>query len=274
MTAPDTVVCAGCRRQLPRADATLMPSDIEAPTPAPVWQCPECRGLYWVTRRVGRTFEPVGTPAFEAFGAMLAWWDALADRDGADMQLSWTPLGADMLAAGDPVVLASTDLERDGISREGRVRLANALPPAELLWPVWWHPQEPLTWWLWDEVPFLVGISERHGPRVQLREVWSRATDYGDPGDPDMYGAGPHRASATVAAAWWFAMLQPIHLARVALLRAGADGAGRVRLSARDRATLATPATVSDPGFADALRARADVSRRILVALGWPLPPE
>ncbi|MFM9106696.1 MAG: hypothetical protein ACKOWF_08355 [Chloroflexota bacterium] len=253
------------------ADGTAPERD--APGADGVHQCRDCRGAYWVYRYAPPPADVVSGPMPRALDAMLAWWDALPDRGDARMSLEWQAVGDHGDPAGDPVLIAASELHRDGLTREGRIRLATALPPPELLWPVWWHPREPVTWVLWDEVRYARSVSERRGPRLATMEVTTAATDYGNAGDPAMYGPGPRRASAAVACAWWAAMLTPIHLARVALIRSGPAGAAAVRLSARDRADLDAPATVADPRFAQVLGRRAAVSRRILAALGLPAPP-
>ena len=262
---PDLAPCEVCRRSIATREA--QPAGLDGARP--VWQCPECRGRYAVMREDADGWQTVAG-AVSGHAAMIEWWAALADRGGAAVALVWDPEGED----ADPVTIAATDQPGDRLTREGRARLALALPPDELLWPLWWHPLEPVTWALWDETPSPVGISERRGPRVVMREAWTRATDYGAADDPGMYGPPPHRASPETACAWWASMLAPIHLARVALLRAGPDGAAHVRVSARDRAALTAAATLDDPGFPNMLRAKADASRRMAAALGWHMPPE
>ena len=70
-------------------------------------------------------------------------------------------------------------------------------------------------------------------------------------------------------------VLQPIHLARVALLQARADGATGVPIDPRDRPSL----TVDPPGldatlFMPTIPGCADFARRMLDALGWPVPSD
>lgn len=266
-------LCEGCRRPLLDAATNRAPLWADEPDGPYVHQCRDCRGLYGVFEGNAADAPQLVRMTSSATAAMALWWRALAGTALA-VQLHWQAAGRDGQPEPPGVLVAATSLPGDRLSKAGRVMMARALPPDELLWPITWHPAEPVSWVLWDETPATVSMSERHGPRVVMREVWTRATDYGAPEDPAMFGPGPHRASPTVACAWWASMLTPIHLARVALLRAGPEGAAAVRLSARDRADLAAPANVADAGFADLLARRSAVSRGILAALGWPLPPD
>jgi hypothetical protein len=265
--------CEGCRRPIPAADAYCVHDHRYPGHGRPcVWFCPDCPpGMYMVMLAGDLEYRRSALPTPRAFDAMIDWWNALSDRDSsAEIVLSWHAIDADRNPTGEPVVIAGTTEPRDGITREGRIRLANALPPDELLWPIWWHPLEPLTWWLWDEAPATLEVSERRGPRGVLQEVLTAATDYGDPGDPGMYHGG---ASATVAAAWWYRMLAPIHVSRVALLREGPAGAVRVAIHPEDRTLIGAPVPrVSDPDFPDQLAARTRAAERIIEGLGWPVP--
>jgi hypothetical protein len=268
MSTVPLLPCDGCRRRVLATEVALTLVDPADPAGPRAVQCPACRGYYAVVRESREGIVPVGVAIPRAREAMHAWWDALADRDGELLELWWQP-DLDGLDNPDaemplPLVVASTQLPGDMVSKPGRDMLAAAANHPESLWPLWWNTHEPMTWWLWASVDAAVGVSEVRGPITKHLEVRTAATDYGDAGDPLI----SVRASASVACAWWSAMLRPIHRARVAVLRAGVDGVQHVPISPDDRQLIDAPhLRLAAPGFAFDLGQRAEAAERILDAL-------
>jgi len=133
--------------------------------------------------------------------------------------------------------------------------------------PAGWDPADPSTWRLVSEaaVPVLGPLRGPADPVVARRELVTGAHEFGHADDPPiLLGMPPARA-----AAWWAAVLGPIHRARVAAVRfpveteAFLGGAPPPWEADRD-----DPVDAANPLLPGALEARAAAARGFLAALG------